>query len=430
MWRDRHGKKRETRNWYIGFRDHLERVQRLPAFKDKAASRTLGERIEQLLVWKARGQPPDLALMKWIETLRPSLQKRLVRIGLLNSESLAATRPLKDHAADYRQNLLDKGDTTGHADLTANRIVAILEGIAATSWLDLKASAVQRYLAERRTKDNLSAASSNHYLRAFKGFCKWMVDDLRARASPVAGLKGLNVQTDRRHERRALTADEVGRLIEAAADGDTLHGMSGPARAMLYRLAVETGLRAGELRSLTQASFHLDEKRPTITVEAIYSKRRKKDIVELRPETARDLLGFLARKAPAASAFNLPKRPEYVVKMLRVDLAAARQAWVAEGLTPNERKKREESLVLAYRDDAGRVADFHALRHTAGSLLLDAGVNLKAVQVFMRHSTITLTADLYGHAYLETMTDAVTRFPDFSGAMRGRKRKGGKAGVA
>ena len=407
-YRDRHGKKRKTRAWYIEFRDHLERVQRLPAFKDKAASRALGERVEYLLVSQARGQPLDLALMKWLETLRPSLQKRLVRMGLLDSESLAATRPLKDHVAGYRQYLVDRGGTLGHADLTANRIVAILDGIGAASWLDIKETAVQRYLADRRTKDNLSAASSNHYLRALKGFCRWMVDQRRASASPVTGLKGQNVQADRRHERRALTADEVRRLIEAAADGLTLHDMSGPERAMLYRLAVETGLRAGELRSLTRRSFDLDGKRPMITVEAAHSKRRQKDVVELRPNTARDLKAFLARKAPAALAFTFP-RPEQVVKMLRVDLEAAG---------------------IPYRDDGGLVADFHSLRHTAGSLLLDAGVHLKAVQTFMRHSTITLTADLYGHTYLETMTEAVSRLPDFSGAMRGQKRKGGKAGVA
>jgi len=82
------------------------------------------------------------------------------------------------------------------------------------------------------------------------------------------------------------------------------------------------------------------------------------------------------------------------------------------------------------RDDAGRLADFHAWRHTTGSLLLDAGVHPKVVQTFMRHSTITLTANLYGHAYLETMTEAVSRLPDFSGAMRGQKRARGKTGAA
>jgi integrase len=39
----------------------------------------------------------------------------------------------------------------------------------------------------------------------------------------------------------------------------------------------------------------------------------------------------------------------------------------------------------------------HEARHTFASLLIDSGVNAKAVQEFMGHSTITMTFDTYGH---------------------------------
>jgi integrase len=48
--------------------------------------------------------------------------------------------------------------------------------------------------------------------------------------------------------------------------------MTGPDRAMLYRVAVGTGFRANELRSLTPESFDLDANPPKVTVEAAYSK--------------------------------------------------------------------------------------------------------------------------------------------------------------
>ena len=44
-----------------------------------------------------------------------------------------------------------------------------------------------------------------HYTRAIKQFCRWMIDAVRATSSPVAGLKIVNAESDRRHERRALT---------------------------------------------------------------------------------------------------------------------------------------------------------------------------------------------------------------------------------
>lgn len=40
---------------------------------------------------------------------------------------------------------------------------------------------------------------------------------------------------------------------------------------------------------------------------------------------------------------------------------------------------------------------FHDLRHSAASLLLSAGLTLKDVQDYLGHSTIAITADIYGH---------------------------------
>jgi len=63
---------------------------------------------------------------------------------------------------------------------------------------------------------------------------------------------------------------------------------------------------------------------------------------------------------------------------------------------------------------AGRVADFHALRHTAGSLLAAAGVHPKVAQAVMRHSDMNLTLSRYSHVYAGQETDAVAALPDLS----------------
>ena len=39
----------------------------------------------------------------------------------------------------------------------------------------------------------------------------------------------------------------------------------------------------------------------------------------------------------------------------------------------------------------------HECRHSYASFMIDAGVNSKALQTFMGHSSITVTLDLYGH---------------------------------
>ena len=66
--------------------------------------------------------------------------------------------------------------------------------------------------------------------------------------------------------------------------------------------------------------------------------------------------------------------------------------------------------------DATKVAGvegttIHDLRHTAASLLIAAGADVKAVQVILGHSTATMTMDLYGHLFSEATWQAMERLP-------------------
>ena len=173
--------------------------------------------------------------------------------------------------------------------------------------------------------------------------------------------------------------------------------MAGPDREMLYRLAVETGLRAGELRSLTRSSFRLNGENSTVIVQAQYSKRRREDTLPLRPELAEALAAYLGLMAPAATVFTTMPHETKVSTMFRADLQAAG---------------------IDYRDDAGRVVDFHSLRHTFISTLARGGVHPKTAQALARHSTITLTMDRYSHSLMEELEDALKVLPDLSATNR------------
>ena len=56
-----------------------------------------------------------------------------------------------------------------------------------------------------------------------------------------------------------------------------------------------------------------------------------------------------------------------------------------------------ERAGIAYTDEQDRVADFHALRHTFVTNLVNAGMMPKDTKQLARHSTITLTMDRYAH---------------------------------
>jgi integrase len=52
----------------------------------------------------------------------------------------------------------------------------------------------------------------------------------------------------------------------------------------------------------------------------------------------------------------------------------------------------------------------HELRHTAASLAIASGANVKVVQQMLGHKSATLTLDLYGHLFadqLDVVADAL-----------------------
>ena len=123
-----------------------------------------------------------------------------------------------------------------------------------------------------------SLQTCQHYLRAIKQFSRWLFRDGRVREDVLAHLSGFNPSIDRRYERRPLSAEELRLLIDTAEQGRPWRRMPGRDRAMLYRLAAGTGFRAGELRSLTPASFHLNDDPPYVVLQASHSKHSRESV--------------------------------------------------------------------------------------------------------------------------------------------------------
>jgi integrase len=171
---------------------------------------------------------------------------------------------------------------------------------------------------------------------------------------------------------RAFEPDELLTLLETVRVAPVRLGMAGPDRAMLYALAVSSGLRSAELRSLTPATFDLDADPATVTVAAAYSKHRRDDVQPLPERLVTELRGYLDGRGRTAAVFSMP-HPSGVSRMLKADLRLARARWIKAVRGRGERQERLESGFLAYRDDAGRVLDFHAFRHTFVSNLARGG---------------------------------------------------------
>ncbi len=241
-----------------------------------------------------------------------------------------ARRPLLEHVADFKQYLADKGNTAQHVSQTTRQIQAIIDQTNAEHVADLDGATVMRAIGTlRERKDNpASLRTCNSYMRSVKTFTRWLRVEKRTAEDALAGLSQFNEATDRRHTRRELTPEELTYLLQHVenAVGEN-YRLSGPVRAMAYRVALGTGFRAKELRSLTPASFNLDGDPPTVTVAAAYSKRRRLDAQPIRPDLAEVLRPWLPEFPRDEQVFRLPHNTS---KMFQRDLAAARAAWIDE----------------------------------------------------------------------------------------------------
>ena len=221
-------------------------------------------------------------------------------------------RPLAEHLTDYHRAILAKNGTaksdgSKHSDSTRTYVKWVASAIKAERIDDLTSSAVQDALASLLAAGK-SPRTCNAYQRAVKGFSRWLWRDGRIAVDVLAPLVGYNEATDRRRQRRAFSREELARLIQAAETGGDVSGMTGPDRAMLYRVVVGTGFRAGELRSLTRESFDLTGKPPKVTVEAAYSKNREPSPQPIRHDLAEALRPWIATKAPGCPVFAIPER--------------------------------------------------------------------------------------------------------------------------
>jgi integrase len=82
-----------------------------------------------------------------------------------------------------------------------------------------------------------------------------------------------------------------------------------------------------------------------------------------------------------------------------------------KGGVPRLRNFRRAGFEPAVRSAGLSGITPHSLRHTAASLAIAAGANVKVVQTMLGHKSATMTLDLYGHLFedqLDEVADAMS----------------------
>ena len=337
-----------------------------------------------------------------------ALRKRGIIDPAADRLAEAAEQTLDEHLADFESYLQSKGGTEKHVACTLGYVRRVCAASGVVSIATLSADRLASHINVLR-RQGVTAGGINCKLVAVKSFARWLCRTGRLTTDPLGQITRLNTKVDRKFRRRAISNDEAARLIHAAENGPSTEGIDGPDRGLLYRTALGTGFRAAELMSLTPGSFDLDADPPTVTIEAGYSKHRRRDVQPIRPDLADRLRPWLATRPAGRPVFTVGDR---TAEMLRADLAAAKTAWLKESATAEECYARWGSDFLAAQDSAGRVVDFHALRATFITWLARAGVAPAVAKSLARHSTIVLTVDHYTHTIVGDDSAALAKLPE------------------
>ena len=364
----------------IQYLDHLGDRKTEKGFTDKGLTEQLAAKLESEARLRASG-------------LIDPLQERIAKGREANIE------PLID---EFLESISEK--SSKYIQHTTTRLKKIIAGAEFTKLSDIESEPVAKYLRKLKKAEDLGPRTINHYIQAIDCFCNWCVTTKRLPGNPLVDLERINVDIDVRHQRRALSEEEFGRLVTSAREsGISIQRFDGEQRARIYLLSNLTGLRQKELGSLSPQSFDLKAVPPTVTVEAMTSKHRKKDVLPLHPDLAAILPEWMQGLNATDKLFpGLEKKKAWV--MVKRDL---------------------ERVGIAYETAEG-FADFHASgRHTHITELLRSGASLAETQKLARHSDIKMTMK-YVHIGIEDQADAVAQLP--SAALHGRCILGGVEG--
>ena len=191
--------------------------------------------------------------------------------------------------------------------------------------------------------------------------------------------------------------DQVAHFLDATVD-DRL--------ALLWRLVLLRGFRRGEICALADAD--VDIARAAVSVNAALVQVGGR-LVWGRPKSkaGERVVGLDRGSVEAVKAHRTLRKRERL---------AAGEAWEDSGqffadefgshVKPEYVSRRFRELAAA----AGLpVIKFHAARHTAATLALEAGIDIKIVSEQLGHSTTRITQDLYQHVRHQVHVDSAER---------------------
>jgi hypothetical protein len=260
----RNGVKKPLRKWYGEIPDpNGGKPKRVPLSSDKQVAR------------------------KMLRDLEREAERR--RAGLIDPHAESRKVPVGELVAEYLDYLGLKGDGSRHISDTRRLLNATLHECKFATLAYLRADVLDKFLA-RLGKQGRAARTVNTYRQAAMGFGNWLVRPKRMMPhNPLA--ESTKAMGEARVRRRALQLGQLRTLLDVARERPLREKMmvrsgrrkgelsakvrpevrakleqEGRQRVLLYKAAIYTGLRRGELKALRVCHLTLNGETPGLSL--------------------------------------------------------------------------------------------------------------------------------------------------------------------
>ncbi|MEZ5116515.1 MAG: site-specific tyrosine recombinase XerD [Candidatus Nanopelagicales bacterium] len=251
------------------------------------------------------------------------------------------------------------------------------------------ATDLAEFLGDLRRGDDehppLSTSSAGRTLVAVRGFHRFAV---REGLAPTDPGRDVTPPTPPQRLPHALSVEDVGALIAAAALGDTPLALRD---AALLELLYGTGARISEAVGLARDDLDLE-----VRVVRLSGKGGKQRLVPLGRYAAEAVDAYLVRGRPALATRGHGTAAVFL--NARGGPLSRQSAW---------------AILKAAAERAGIGADVspHTLRHSFATHLLQGGADVRVVQELLGHASVT-TTQIYTHVTVDALREVyVTAHP-------------------
>lgn len=271
-----------------------------------------------------------------------------------------------------------------------------------TAVRDVHKGDIRTWIAEMVTA-GVGVPTIENAVGVLRMILEWAVDEQQIPRNPCTGVR----LPRRRHNPRGyLTHAQVEQLALEVTENSTV-----------VRFLAYTGLRWGEMAALKVSSFDMHRRRVNV-LEAV-AEVEGRLVWSTTKGHERRSVPFPSFLAPELSALIRPKAKDSLVfqsaegATLRVSTYRPRVFKPAvERLRKNVQEARDKEFATTggVRTPIFPIITPHDLRHTAASLAISAGANVKAVQTMLGHKSAALTLDTYADLFpddLEAVADAL-----------------------